>query len=897
MANGTSDSIQNGARNASQTGIKAARTVKTAERAATSAATGNYVGAVIQLAKEQNIRRIIIALIAINLALIILVCILAPLAIFEGVHNLVKEADNALLGDLMSWKRNRDDRQNRWNQLREFYLETRESSDGGKGARIVKAATALVGKVLEDSWNNMTRKWNAKAKEVGDVPANGTQGYSDEDVIIDDLDMAHIYERKIKATQNAVNRRLEEIKNDIMYTSDFYKGGDSSSWLYQRMYTEFLENEEFHQGKSFGTCPNYEQYNFEGVSLSIQMKECTPQQALELLCLYEVMTSDTPDDIQSAGYMEWLGLEDSDNYIEYAIGNNGYIRRANKGDKPFKARKGGFMPKYLCIEELDTKYDQNDVEHPYNATNVIQFVKNCINNKTARKKYMAYKVSPIDLIIRLDAQILMNCKPIISKNVSHSEKEITGSDSCLATSYDCVFENLMEPLRAQSLSVIVGGGGGGGGYGGGGYGGGGYGGTPIGGYGGGSGGASVYSYNGSTVVVPGGGGGGGAVIVYPGGNSITVYSGGSDGYSGYSDAGTIIGQSGGGAVVVPSHEHNMTVNNVQYNYNARVSVRSPYEMLGASCLYDGRIDDIQSSRSINAYQHQYTVIDDSNPRNPSRTNISAIQSNGTTVIIPGRNNQQYGYDDYYDNGEYGYDEYGYYEYVEREVQVPVSTTTSSKNPAAYTTPMGLFWQTFADAVVPQMQQFVTKVVREKVYPAIYGQYGGKVLADLQQYKQGGENQLSYVCDGTRTKKSGDCVNLPYQVAKDLGWKFADVLGGADVHPDQRMGTYFLAGLENDWSGNDIYAYCHNVDTENPPAGAILVLDTRKPDGSGDKYGHTGIADGNGNVWHLSSRTGKVELCDLDYMPASVALVPNNDQLPDGFLDVDSIVQELSNQMQ
>lgn len=572
MANGTADSIQQGANKAAQTGVKAAKTVKTAQKAAASAATGNYVGAVIQLAKDQNVRRIIIALIAIHLILVILVCILAPLAIFEGIHTLVKKADEALLNGLKSWKRDMDANSTANAQLQEYYLEMRESSSGNKLVRSFKAAVALVGKMLSDSWKKLKAEWNSSAASDGDSPVSAEEGkdYSDEDVIVDDKDMAYTYQRKITATQNTINRRINELSQDIESKSDFYQNGSSNSWLWKRFYTKFMNDPQFHQGKTFGYCNHYDQYRYDGVTLEILTKNCQPLKAVDLLCMYELLMADTPDDIMAAGYMKWLGVDDSNDIIEYPISNSGYIRRANRGSSTWRARDGGFMPKYLSKEEVDVKYDEDDPDNPYAAKDVVAFIKNCINNKTARKKYLAYKVSPVDMMIQVEGQPIASCDPIISYNVDSRHKTIWGSWSCGATEFNYDVQNNSQ-LCASSLDI-----------------------DPM-----------------MQQMIDSG-----VPFYVDDGSTVTHYDG-----------------TGMVSVIVaeepdeppPQHDHYLSIHSVRYTYTVRIQVREVSELLKAACLYDGRLPNASlgdkqqpatPKTSINAGQHKYYIPDDS-PTSPS----------------------------------------------------------------------------------------------------------------------------------------------------------------------------------------------------------------------------------------------------------------------------------------
>ena len=177
-------------------------------------------------------------------------------------------------------------------------------------------------------------------------------------------------------------------KDDTGSSND--RGGDGKTM--KRDYHRY-EKEGFKvEDKFFEEDGQMVQYVLPHISYYISKTKMSPLEAISLLTLYSVMTSETPNDIDNSGFVYWCGTSGGEN-VSFPAGSTG---RSYSVD----SLKGGFMPMYLVLQDREQKYSTREQMLDLNNwKDVISIIKVILKDNFERQKYNAYKVSPIDLLI------------------------------------------------------------------------------------------------------------------------------------------------------------------------------------------------------------------------------------------------------------------------------------------------------------------------------------------------------------------------------------------------------------------------------------------------------------------------------------------------------------------
>ena len=446
------EEMSNDMRSAAQTGVKAAQAAKTVAKAAGHAAAGNYVGAAATVAKNSSASKIVAGMAIFLAFMVFATTFLVPLMIYETLAGYITELQDR-------WE---DYKEQGGGKFAGAYMATvRVIADetvelGHKIFNFIRHIMQQLARLVKQVGNGVNSKWSSGAKAIDDKPTTSDQPNGDDDrrVLEDTKQTADTYSRKLYTMKKLFQRREKEIAKDILKISDFAHASGTSgteeydktgqgeagsdSWIYRGFGSIFMQTypqgwqpyddgvsetatiyiDHYRAGEaSQGTGTVYVaatetvpvvkwvQYVYGGVTVYIRKKTIEPMQALKLLCLYEMLMTDTPDDVSMAGFTSWVGVDNSINYIEYPIGDSTYQRQAGNGPTPFYARKGGFMPKYLTLEEQESKYRTEDTHEP----GLIGWLKQLFKKNVERNKYDQYKVAPVDLMIKIDAPHLGQC--------------------------------------------------------------------------------------------------------------------------------------------------------------------------------------------------------------------------------------------------------------------------------------------------------------------------------------------------------------------------------------------------------------------------------------------------------------------------------------------------------
>ena len=200
-----------------------------------------------------------------------------------------------------------------------------------------------------------------------------------------------------KEVKESVGKKLYSDWHDINKNESFVQelrdnSSDNNTETMYRDYTHYIKDAE---DMFFEEDGKMVQYNLSYISYYISKTKVEIQEAFRLLTLNAVMTSDTVPDIQPSGYMKWIGVENGPTAV-FDIGDSGMSASVNR-------LSGGFMPQYLVLEERENKYDK--LVEELNGTEKKGFSKiiSIMDAIADRTRYNRYKISPIDLIIYVDA--------------------------------------------------------------------------------------------------------------------------------------------------------------------------------------------------------------------------------------------------------------------------------------------------------------------------------------------------------------------------------------------------------------------------------------------------------------------------------------------------------------
>ena len=314
----TSDELAGGAKAGAKVAKQAADTVKHTAAAAGKAASGNFAGAAVELAKDKTWRTIALFLAVAILFSLFCAVFLFPVALYEAVAKLAEE-----------WKV-------------EYY-----SGTDGRFVSFLKATGTVI--------------WNAiKGHNSGD---GDTDRATDSDLAIveSEADLDSVYSRKIQAAKDKITARQKQVIDVI--NRDAY-GGQISSIMYGRYISAYTAN-GFEHDIQYVPGTNQIQSSvinvYDGTQVVALNRTIKDIEALQLLCLHTAQKNGDLANIKLSGFMKWLGYNGADNRrICFPLGENEEIQYS------MRSWTGGFLPQYL-EDEAATQGKTEEYEKKYGA--------------------------------------------------------------------------------------------------------------------------------------------------------------------------------------------------------------------------------------------------------------------------------------------------------------------------------------------------------------------------------------------------------------------------------------------------------------------------------------------------------------------------------------------------
>lgn len=301
------------------TGKSVTKLAVTVGKTAAKVASQDYVGAAVELARSEEVRKTLVAILIASAVLI---------AAFSSIPNVVFETINSVSKpgkrDHISWEEREED-------------------------------------IMLEAWYGNI-----------DYPAE-----SDLAIFESSDALKTVYERKIQACKDMVNRRMIDITYVIT-------GDEVSDKIRSTLQARFNREELPKSSKTT-------KYVFDHVELTVTKRNLTTRQAIQLLSLCSAQMESIVGEVKVSTLLRWLGYSpDFTKHIKFPLGSNQNI----VGTLP--AWSGTLLPQYLIDEAI-----QRGTAHKIKTVYDI-----------LREYQKDYGISAVDYLIVVDCRNLQTIKPI-----------------------------------------------------------------------------------------------------------------------------------------------------------------------------------------------------------------------------------------------------------------------------------------------------------------------------------------------------------------------------------------------------------------------------------------------------------------------------------------------------
>ena len=309
MAEHIGGDIEQGAKKTAQAAVSTARSVKNVKRAAAKAAAGNYVGAALDVLRDENMRKLIVFIVLFSFFLTLIIFFIVPLTLFEGI-----------VGAINTLK-------SKWEAFWENFQVNLYSGTDGPFVRLLKATLGLT----MDS--DVERAFSDKSAGDQDQPNEG-----DLQLMGEQEPLIQTYARKIKAVQDKINARQKEVKQVIESSRGIQ---NVMAGRYESEYAHLYDDDPY----SF--------ISYAGTTISVSTRSVSANTAVKLITLYSTQVNSSVDNIKLSGLLRWLGYDNnSRKTIDFRVANNPVVTES------IEAWTGTFLPQYL-IDEGSQRRDRH----------------------------------------------------------------------------------------------------------------------------------------------------------------------------------------------------------------------------------------------------------------------------------------------------------------------------------------------------------------------------------------------------------------------------------------------------------------------------------------------------------------------------------------------------------
>lgn len=374
MAQNNQGRAANNLKKGAQVTVRAAKSAKNAAKAAAKAAGGNYVGAAVDLLKDENFRKLIAILLIINFFVIFCAIFLLPLALIEALVAAIE----AIKEDWLAHYYDGESSIALFNAI-EATLYT--IGDG----------LAAVGDWISDKWNAFIGWFSSDEDEADDK--EDEPGDEDAKIYSSPKDLGTVYTRKITTTQKKFYRRQDTIAEEI-------EDCDELTEYFEERAKKYLEENEIGVYEEDPNVPHteYVAVEYHDPVFTVIREPLSREQIASLICLHTMQVQNEPSESQSklSGYMKWLGYgkEPSSKKLKFTLKAGDEVIECS-----VRAQKGGFMPQYL-IDERDARKNALDEDDEDGRDEIDEI-------------YEDYSCSAIDFLTKITIPDLATLQPEI----------------------------------------------------------------------------------------------------------------------------------------------------------------------------------------------------------------------------------------------------------------------------------------------------------------------------------------------------------------------------------------------------------------------------------------------------------------------------------------------------
>lgn len=343
-------------KSAVQIGADAARTVKHISKAASQAASQNYAGAAIELLKDENVRKGILAIILIPILLLVMFMYALPTTIWETTQTFFASLEEGFLADIYSGEYG--------NVTQSFFPALRN----GASAFAQNVWSSFKGLFSGETDRNQTATEDIEAFTDAGHELLAAQAEESQKAALN---------AKIDATIGKFDARMEEIEEIVLdsgvipsavygvWASEYGDRGDKYTYAPGTgPYAAETANGYTSKYYSYGDYTIEYRHEYGGCAVSSITSTPSKLACVKIMCTYTAMSGANISDMMISDYMKWLGYRPG--YLFPGLGKNSYsVSQRGMTVSGIPRWDGTCLPQYL--------YEQKNYEEETYGTAILDY--------------------------------------------------------------------------------------------------------------------------------------------------------------------------------------------------------------------------------------------------------------------------------------------------------------------------------------------------------------------------------------------------------------------------------------------------------------------------------------------------------------------------------------------
>lgn len=327
------------------TAKNAVKTVKNVKKASTKAASGNYVGAAIDLAKDENVRRAVGVFLLMGFIFILMVAtaiMTVPYSVYEGFV--------AIQDKVAEWT--------------DVWKEAYYSGNNNPFVAFWNACKAAGSAVFSDiiqSFNNVTnyrfvKQDNSKTRFGSDSDSDNTDETTetDKEVLKATQSAGAVLSRKIDAVKAKMQSRIDEYVAAVKSSLSRTLPSSAMRQQAQAAFDQFVNDPANQEALAVYRTDGEDRITFAPsnyVDIQCTSSNISSNDALRLICLMSAQKNGDPTDIKAYELLKWLG---------YRTGGLNARFMYNGTSVSVTPWEGDALPQYLYEEYTEVKRSGGD---------------------------------------------------------------------------------------------------------------------------------------------------------------------------------------------------------------------------------------------------------------------------------------------------------------------------------------------------------------------------------------------------------------------------------------------------------------------------------------------------------------------------------------------------------